>query len=923
MKRVLMNRIYWLTVTSFVFLFFLVTCHPKKYQGISALSAVPGSSPLFFKVNDPVTFAQSLGKQNYWWHTLVNIEKMRLLNSRILAIDSMFNVNAGFKDFFAGKEVVVSLFPAKDHTIESLFVIPVDIHGDQKKAESFISGLLKKDQKAAKKRKYNRTNLFEVSSAENEIKFGYAFSHNFLIISENTALLEEAINHLGDKKAEMPAELASLLKTTNNQSQVNIFINHRYAGDILSVPLSGQMKERNKQLGDFSGWSELDVTIKGEKVILSGFTNGDSQQKYFAPVFQNQQPGISKIESVLPANTAFFSGFCISNIEMFFADLNKFQSGKGLLEQRLEQQKQIEVKTGVNIQNLFAEIFDGEMARSGIFLDPTDKKPSMFFTVKTKSGSFALDKLKELIRSFSGGQSNVDDNLIKEFKIDNQTTHTIYKFPVTNFASLLFGDMVGNVGTEWVAVYNNYLIFSDSYAALGKVILSNMLGETLMSDNEYGKFQSGLASTSIYYFYCNTSVCFSRSSLFFDGSISNDIAGNEEFRKFRHFSWQIGSSGNMLYNNSSIVFDQNLKLKSLPVWQSHLAAPMAMKPLIIENKYDLQSKEIVLFDTQNNLYLLNNVGRIVWQQNIGSPIMGEICLIDLNKSGDSQLVFNTKEKLYIIDLKGNPVRNFPIPFRINATNGVSVFDYENTHNYRFFIASEDQVIYAYDQEGSLIEGWQPYKTDHIITKPIQHFSVEGKDYIVATDRMKDYIFDRKGNIRVQTDFVYQHSFNNIIYFEKRTSKHEPRMVTTDSEGNIHHVYFDGEHKTTTLLPLDDTHFFIAANINGDEELEYIFTQTNQVNVFNTEGETLFNFQFNGLSLEEPATYSFSPKEKKIGFKSPSSNKIFLINNDGSLCKGFPLDGSTVFSIGFISDDKSRFNLFVGSPDSYLYNFLVE
>jgi len=923
MKRGLMNRIYLLVTISIVSISLLISCHPKKYQPISVLSVVPNSSPLFLKINDPAVFSQSLGKQNYWWQTLVNIEKMQPLSRSILAIDSIINTTSELKNFLAGKEVVVSLFPAKDQSIELLVVIPVDISGDQKKAESFINGFLKREQQVAKRRKYNRTNLFEVSSATNERKFGYAFSHNFLIISEEIALLEETIDHLGDKKAEMPAELAPLLKTTNNQAQVNIFINHRLAGEILSGPLSEQMKEKNKQLCDFSGWSELDVTIKDEKVILSGFTNGDSKQNYFAPVMQNQQPGISKIESVLPANTAFFSGFYISDIDKFFADLRKFQSGRGVLEQRLELQKQIEVKTGVNVQDFFAEIFEGEMARSGIFLDASDKKPSMFFTVKTKSGSFALDKLNELLRSFSNTQSNVADNLIREFKIDNQTTHAIYKFPIKNFTSMLFGDMIGNVETEWFAVYDNYLIFSDSYSALGKVILSNMLGETLMSDNEYGKFQSGLASKNNYYFYCNTSVCFSRASLFFNEFISNDIANNEEFRKFRHLSWQIGSSGNMLYNNSSIVFDQNLKLKSQPVWQSHLSAPLAMKPFIVENKYDLQSKEIVLFDTQNNLYLLNNVGRIVWQQSIGSPILGEISLIDLNKNGDYQLVFNTKEKLFVLDKKGNHADNFPVNFKINASNGVSVFDYENTHNYRFFIACEDQVIYAYDQDGNPVEGWQPYKTDHLVTKPIQHFIVEGKDYIVAIDRMKDYIFDRKGNIRVKTDFVYQHSTKNNIYLEKRTSKHEPRMVTTDSEGNIHHVNFDGEHKTTALKPLDDTHFFIAANIDGDEELEYIFTQTNQVDVFNTVGETLFNLRLNEPSLEKPTTYSFSPKEKKIGVTSSSSNKVYLINNDGSLCKGFPLDGCTGFSIGFISDDKSRFNLFVGSPDSYLYNYLVE
>jgi hypothetical protein len=923
MGKGLFKSSYWLVIFSISVGFLMNACHRNYTQNASVFSIIPVSTPLFVKINDPVTFTQSLGKQNNWWNMLGSIESMEPLNRNISTLDSLINSNQDFKNFFVGKEVVVSFFPARNKALDLLLIIPLANSSEQKKAESFIEGFNKKELLNRTKRKFNRKTLFEVKSFSNEVQYGYAFVHNFLIVSKNTSLIEETLSHLENKKEEPDKELAPLLKTTNNQTQLNIFVNHRLAGEMLSFPLSEKMKERNNRLTDFSGWSELDATIKDEKIILSGFSNGDPKQNYLASVLQNQQPGISKIESVLPANTAFLSGYFISDIEKFIEDIDQFQSKKGAFDQRLTQQKQIEAKTGVNLQRLFTEIFDGEMSRSGIFVNPNDQKPSVLFTLKTKSGSFTLDKLNELIRAYLSGNSTNQEELIKEFKIDNQTSYPIYKFPIQNFASLLFGDMLGEVQTNWFTLYNNYLIFSDSYSALGKIILSNMLGETLLSDNEYSKFQTGLASKNNYYFYCNTSICFSRANLFFNDAISNDIATNEEFRKFRHFSWQVSSAGDMLYTNSSTIYDQHIKFKPQTVWQSHLAAPIAMKPMIIENSYDLQRKEIVLFDYANNLYLLNNVGRIVWQLNTGSPILGEINLITFNKNGDYQLVFNTKEKLFVIDTKGNHAKNFPINFKINATNGLAVFDYENNRNYRFFFASEDQFIYAYDQEGSPVEGWQPYKTDHVVTNPLQHFLIEGKDYIVASDRMKDYIFDRKGNIRVKTDFVYQHSEKNSLYLEKRTKQHDPRMVSTDSEGTIHRTYFDGRHEVIPFKQLDDTHFFVAANVNEDEELEYIFTQANQIGLFRNSGEPIFELKMNEKTLAKPGVFHFSPNDKKIGVTSVESNKIYLLNNVGSVYKGFPLDGCTDFNIGFFSDDRSRFNLWVGSPDGYLYNYLIE
>jgi hypothetical protein len=884
---------------------------------------VPPSSPLFIKINDFASFALSLNNQNNWWKLLGNIKKLKPIIRDIAVIDSFINVNPDFQNFIKGKEVVISFSPSKNNSLDLLIIFPVDVSSEQKKAENFINRFIQKEQLISVKKKVNRENIYEEKTADSITKFCYTINKGFLIICNNPIYLEETISHFGTKKDETNPELVPLLKTTNNQAQINIFINHHHAEDILSYPLSKTMKELNEKQSNYSGWSELDVTIKEDKILLSGFTNGSSLQNNFTTILQNQTPGISKIESILPANTAFFSSYYIADIEKFFSDLNSFLSQKSPISQRLTQQKEIEDKTGINLQKLFIEIFDGEIAKSVFDIDPSGQTSYSVLTVKTKSGSFTLDRLLKLIGSYQNETTNNSNELIKEFKIDNQTTYNIYKFPFSNFASILFGDMFGDIETTWFTVYNNYLIFANSYSALGKIILSNMLGETLMSDNDYSKFQTGLSSKNNYYFYCNTSICYAYAKLFFNDSISEDISTNEEFRKFRHFSWQISSAGNMVYNNSSIIFDQNSKFKPSTVWQSHLAAPLVIKPFIIENKYDLQNKEIILFDAKNNLYLLNNVGYILWQINTGSPILGGINLIDLFKNGDFQFVFNTKDKLFIIDGKGNPVSNFPLNFKVCATNGVSVFDYENTHSYRFFFACEDQTIYAYDQDGKPLDGWKPNKTDHLVTKPIQHFSVEGKDYIVASDRMKDYIFDRKGNIRVKTDYVYQHSGNNTICLEKRTSQHEPRLVNTDSEGNIHRTYFNGTHETIGFNQLDDSHYFLVANADDDDELEYIFSGGNHIYVQKNTGLSLFNLALNEKTLENPCVFSFSSKVKKIGVTSPSSNKIYLFNNNGSLYKGFPLDGCTGFSIDFISDDQSRFNLLVGSPDGYLYNYLVE
>jgi hypothetical protein len=70
-------------------------------------------------------------------------------------------------------------------------------------------------------------------------------------------------------------------------------------------------------------------------------------------------------------------------------------------------------------------------------------------------------------------------------------------------------------------------------------------------------------------------------------------------------------------------------------------------------------------------------------------------------------------------------------------------------------------------------------------------------------------------------------------------------------------------------------------------------------------------------------YYFSYSDRKLGVVSKSKNLIYLINNDGKVYKGFPLRGSTLFSIGYFSSSTSQFNLVVGSDENFLLNYIVQ
>jgi len=545
------------------------------------------------------------------------------------------------------------------------------------------------------------------------------------------------------------------------------------------------------------------------------------------------------------------------------------------------------------------------------------------FIIRTKSGSHTLNRMKELVGNYFETKGTDTSHTPIIYQIDPQTSFPIYPFPIGDFPALLTGPLFGSIQAQWFTVFENYLIFSDTYSAMKQILHANTLGETLDTNIEFNKFQSALNTRCTFQFFCNTDRSLSLAPFVLNKELGSVLEQNHELKKFKMFAWQISPAGSMMYNNASLLFYPEIQSKPQTVWKSHMKASFDFKPLFVKNHTDPLNKEIVLQDRENNFYLINNIGRIQWQIKLPSPILSDIHQIDLFKNGKYQFLFNTSEKIYVIDRNGNSVPPFPITLRSEASNGVAVFDYENTRNYRFIVACSDRTLYAYDNQASFVEGWNNPKTDHPISHPVEHFVVDGKDYIVAADKMKDYFFDRRGNVRVETNTVYPHSSRNSLFLEKRSPLHEPHIVTTDPEGNIHRTYFNGEHEMIEFKKLSENHFFVAGNLDTDESLEYVFADEHLVYTTKNNGKVLFTKKLEYPISHMPVIYHFSYKEKKVGLTCSDQNKIFLFDINGNLHPGFPLDGCSGFSIGLNSEDETNFNLLVASPEGYLYNYYVE
>jgi hypothetical protein len=222
-------------------------------------------------------------------------------------------------------------------------------------------------------------------------------------------------------------------------------------------------------------------------------------------------------------------------------------------------------------------------------------------------------------------------------------------------------------------------------------------------------------------------------------------------------------------------------------------------PMFVSN-HSNKGKDILLQDRNNVLYLISNKGIILWKKALKSAILGKAKQVDLYKNGKLQLVFSTKNKLYVIDRNGKNIDKFPLDFRDEITQPVAVFDYDKKRDYRFLITQNSNLL-MYDSDKKLVKGFK-YKSSkqNIIKQPI-HVRHQGKDFIVIAAGNQLKLLDRRGNIRVKVKESIDFS-NESIYFCKSfftTTNTKGELIQVDTKGNIsrQRLNLEANHDITT------------------------------------------------------------------------------------------------------------------------------
>jgi hypothetical protein len=892
----------------------------EKITPVELVQAVPGDAILFIEKADYAYLTEVFLPGSRIWVDFVNTSGKARLDSLFGSLRVRVEGNQPLHDYLSRKGISLSVHLLGKERLAPLLYIHYAGSFSDHEFEQMVRSLLEEGS-MVNERRYESEELIEVSASPGSIpgRFTFACVNGICLVSPSSLLVEESIRtiHASPGTVVDPG-LQLVRETAGRHVHANLYINYPKLHQLFYPLIRQESWDRLQDFSLLASWGELDLDIKEDAIVLNGLTYADPQVPLFLGAFASQTPVKMELIDMMPSGTSWFLHLGISDLKDFVGRIETYLNGKGEWAGIRAARENAQREYGVDPLGELAGIAGDEMA--WIFIEGgSGKSGEELFVVETRSRSESSEVVIRWVEQYLQVHSLEMQSYRQVYRLDSQTSFDIYRMPEA------YSGILQPLGMfhPYFTVFEKWLIFGPSAEALSRVIYQNVLHKTIISDPVFLEMSDHLSSrANLSLFFRPFALLDQRRELLSDHA-EGELKAMEVFlNRIPGVVIQYSSGDRLLYQGISVKYASQIRQKALTVWESLLDTVALIKPALVIN-HNTQEKEIFVQDASNKIYLINSAGRILWEQKLESRIQSNIHQVDYFRNGKLQYLFNTSGKLHLIDRNGNYVERYPVSLRSAATAPLALFDYDNSRDYRIFVAGEDRGIHVYDLEGNVVTGWKFGKTESIVTNAPQHFRIGDTDYITLTDRNRPYFLDRQGRERFSPKHWVVFSPGNPLSLDMNIREEHPRWISTDTAGNVVCIYLDGSVSTLLGLGLDSDHSFSMQDLDKDGIPDYVFTQRNELRAVRQDGRILFSFKVSERIGERPDFYNFSTSDIKIGITDRSSNRIYLVNADGSLYGGFPLEGSTRFSIGYFTGSGSRFNLIVGSQNSFLYNYSIE
>ncbi|RXJ44578.1 ribonuclease HII [Gelidibacter gilvus] len=652
----------------------------------------------------------------------------------------------------------------------------------------------------------------------------YSMVKDSIVFASNDRTLTEAAFN---KKDPNPL-LKELYQTTSNGESLSLFMNTK--GKSFQPELFFDQHLNKAQL---SNYFLLDADLTQDQLRFDGITVAKDSSKSLINIFKNTFPQENRLPKICPPDSDGFLSFTFHSFKTFHENLSKFRKQDSIVS-----------------ESLFESILE-----AGVIYK-NDQQAVVLNSIDATN-----------MNTFFGAQNS----------IDTYRDISIYTFDKPEFFSDLFSPLITYTKATKFINIEDFFVFSDDMELLKEVIASYQNNATLSTSHAFEDMMDDLSDESSLLAYANSN------------HLKQILNSNFETANTINADGFNASAIQFVYETDfahvhAILHKNKKKSASNTVYEDvsvTLDADVLTNPQFVNNHTNNQM-EVAVQDISNNLYLISKDGKVQWKKQLDSKILGRIEQIDINKNGRLQLAFATQHQVYVLDRNGKDVGSFPLKFRDQITQPLSVFDYDKNRDYRLMVTQGASVL-LYNKQGKIVRGFNFKKAENTINTQPQHFRIDRKDYIVFVQGNELEILNRVGKTRVNVK-------NNISFSDSGIYLYDNKFTTTTAKGD--------------LVQIDENGKMSSSNLSLGEK--HSITATSKTLV--TLSENILHIKTNKVELDfgdyTPPKIFYVNDKIYVSVTDLQAKKVYLFDSLGKAIDNFPVYGNSTIDLDNIDKGKN-------------------
>ena len=849
-------------IAFFSWFFLIQKTYRNPLAEVQAIEAIPRNTPIILKFDDYFMMRHALTKMPYA-EEMSDAFFIKKMSKDFRIIRQLFSKNKNHRQLLLDSPITASLHLSRKKEVDFLYVI-VDNNGGFE-----LKALL--DIFPHKKSTAQGNTVYSIEVGKKET-YTIAVFKDLVLVSKYAYLVESGLQQLKNPATNLLNDdrLDFLTKKIRGEHQVEVTV----LFENLKIFVAPFLK---KNVPNY--WSYFSKNIPSGKWILDfdkegirldgGFkiNNESALLRYF---IKNNAFTISKSKDVLPKTVAYFFRHSLKEEVAAFSK----KEGATIFERYFLPWMGEEWLTGR------VEVFTRKM---------NAEKFVAFHSRSPKKAQYYLQKLSDsltLLNSWEYQTYAIRQLSIEQLPIPYAGGETIF------------------LQNPCYVMIDDYVVFAGAARILENWIDQYLTGQTLSSQVPYLKMKSHAGKTGALEFYWNGKTA----SQFLQKTFKTESVQAESQLKIWENLSAFGINGRWgeeEIETTGFLFFQKQNEKRTDVrWRTPLQAAARTSPFVVFND-EKNELDILIQDEDNRLYLLNAEGEIVWDMELEYPILSKIVATDFSEEESAMIIFNTQDKIYLIDFDGRNKNDFPIRLASPATNGLLLANFGD-HNQAFFVACENGKLYGFDENGIPLSGWNEMDGVGEVSLPRKHFQTEEKDYIVVTNSAGHVFSFWKNGTQVSKVEHIGGVLASPLCFQ--LEKNGTEMVVAEQDGQPKVI--DLENKKVVLLQKGnkktDSYFFASADIGGDNQTDYAVLKNNELGIYYRHQNQFKEYGSYRFSNQQDAVFCVQSKgmgKAMIGTVCEKQSQIFLFDKKGSLHADFPLAGTTKFVLVHLFEDE--------------------